>query len=99
LYVDSVNGSDLTGSGWINRPFLSLRRALQDAAENDTVILRGGVHAGGVSLYQRGVTIMSYPGEWAVISAPLIPSIGIVLQIRNNAAGAKIKNLEIKGEC
>lgn len=96
-YVDWNNGNDDMGAGMIDRPYRSAAKAMEMVAPGDTVVLRGGVHPGGFSIYRPRITLTSYPGEKAVISSPLSPTVGIVVQVRDTGAGAVLRNLEIKG--
>jgi len=70
IYV-STSGNDNSGNGTINNPFETLQAALDISSDNDTIILRGGQYESEeIRIEHNNITIMSYPGEWATISAP-----------------------------
>ena len=98
LHVDAGPvGSDIDGTGWIDRPLATLVFALQHAGPGDTVLLRAGNHVGGVSISRPRVTLAGFPGERAVVSAPLVPDSPIVIQVRPDARFTTLLNLEIRG--
>ena len=98
LYVDSgPAGSDQGGTGWVDRPLASLVFALQQAGPGDGIILRAGTYAGSVSIARPHITVQGFPGERAVIAAPLVPDAPVVVSVRPEAAFTTLVNLEIRG--
>ncbi len=67
IYV-SVTG-DNTADGSENHPFRTVFHAVEEAQSGDTIVIRGGtyVETNEIRFRLPDVTIMSYPGEWAVI--------------------------------
>jgi hypothetical protein len=65
----SLSGNDETADGSADRPYRTLHRAVQDVVSNDTVLVHGGVYQepNEIRLRVPGVTLRSYPGEWAII--------------------------------
>jgi parallel beta-helix repeat protein len=91
-------GDDITGSGAKNAPFATIAKALTEAESGDIILLRDGVHRGGVSVVKPRITIQSYPDEWATIAAPITdPNIGINVYLRLESSGSVLKNLELFG--
>lgn len=68
LYV-SLSGNDTTGDGTLAHPYRTLSHAVQAVSADETIVVRGGTYleAGEVRIRVPGVTIRSFPGEWAVI--------------------------------
>ncbi|MFN4260141.1 MAG: Calx-beta domain-containing protein [Gemmataceae bacterium] len=97
LYV-ATTGNDGIGDGSLTKPYATLAKALSTAQDGDTIYLRGGTYAGGVSVNVPNLTLASYPGEWAIISAPVWDSsIPHTLRFDINASGGKLQRLEIVG--
>ena len=69
LYV-SPSGND-SNPGTLAAPLATPGRALAVAAAGDTVLLRSGTYSitRSLTITKRGVTLRSYPGEWARIVA------------------------------
>ena len=68
LFVSPTGKDDARGAK--DTPFATLTRALQAAAEKDTITLRAGAYAGGQTVSKPGITIQSHAGEWATLKAP-----------------------------
>jgi hypothetical protein len=69
IYV-ATNGSDETGNGTFESPYASVQFALNQANDNDTIILRGGTYQSNeIRIDRNNITIKSFDGEWAVIQA------------------------------
>jgi len=95
--IVSTTGSD-NAAGTINAPVLTLARALAMAQAGDTISLRGGEYAGGLTVKVPGVTIQSIPGEHAVISAPNNDdNIPFTLRFGVNSDGSTLRDIEVKG--
>lgn len=64
----ATTGND-SNAGTVNSPLASPARALELAAPNDTILLRGGTYtiSRSLQIQQSGLTMASYPGEWARI--------------------------------
>ena len=62
----ATTGND-ANAGTVNSPLATPARALELAAPNDTILLRGGTYTitRSLQIQQAGLTIASYPGEWA----------------------------------
>lgn len=97
VFVDAVNGSDLTGSGSIAEPFQTLKKGLREVVANDTLVLRGGIYAGGVNVDRSGITVSGMEGERVVIVSPMDISQNIVVGIRESGTAVTLRNLEIQG--
>ncbi len=96
-WLVAPGGNDGAG-GTLQAPFASLAHALSVAGPGDTITLRGGTYAGGVTVRQPDITIRSYPGETAVISAPIDDSdLDNVIRFYINAAGGRLQGLDIVG--
>jgi hypothetical protein len=97
LFV-SNSGNDGSGTGAINAPYATLVYALDMAERGDTITLRGGNYAGEVIVRDSNLTIRSYPGEWAKISAPVDNTdIGTCITFDFDASGCRLQRLDISG--
>jgi parallel beta-helix repeat protein len=68
----SVTGSDVSGTGLIDNPYLTLQYALNQCNDGDEVIMRGGNYTSAeIRINNNNITIKSYDGEWAIITAPI----------------------------
>ncbi|MFK7923258.1 MAG: right-handed parallel beta-helix repeat-containing protein [Bacteroidia bacterium] len=93
-YVDPGGGNSQNGS--LALPWQTLAYAATQVSVGDTIVLRAGNYTGDVTIATDDITVMSYPGEWAVVSAPINDSNqGWALWF--NAAGGKVYNLELVG--
>jgi hypothetical protein len=68
FFVAPTGKDDARGSK--DAPFATLAKALQAAAEKDTITLRAGTYAGGQTVNKQGITIQSYAGETAILKGP-----------------------------
>lgn len=75
-----LNPSDTTGLGTPNKPYLTLSRALADAASGDTVLLGAGTYGAGESWPQSSTSSLALP-------PPNIPA-GITLEGQSSDRGA-----------
>jgi hypothetical protein len=67
----ATNGND-ANTGALAAPFRTLPRALEAASPGDAIELRGGQYTSQeIRITQSNLTIRSFPGEWAVITAPV----------------------------
>ena len=96
----SPTGDDW-GTGAIDSPFLTIRRALDAAAPGDSITLRNGVYEGGFTIDVSNLTLRSAPGEWGVIEAPLsLQTDGrenSVIRYKYDVQGGTLQNVEIVG--
>lgn len=96
----STTGSDIN-SGTMSSPYLTPTYAATQCADGDTIIIRGGTY--NLSTYIRlaapNLTIKSYPGEWAILVAPVNDiDIDYCIYIQNpGEENFLIENLEIIG--
>src|SRR5689334_17760742 len=93
--IVSTRGSD-SGSGSLRKPLRTLEAALAKAKPGDTISLRAGEYAGGVTVNKSDLTIQSYKGEKAVISAP-VNSDEACLRFGADTSGSVLRNVEVKG--
>jgi hypothetical protein len=83
--VAAPDGSD-AAAGTEAAPFRSIQRLTRALGPGDTGCLRAGEYGGrDVFLNEPGVTLTSYPGEEATLSA--------FLEVEQSAAGASVRNL------
>lgn len=93
-YTVSPSGSD--SNNGVSAPFQTLSKAVGVARDGDTVLLRAGTYAGGVSL-RGAVTLESYPGEVATISTPADGSVATTVAVSTSAIGVRLRRLKIVG--
>lgn len=66
----ATNGND-NNSGTLTAPFKTLSAAIDAAEPGDVINLRNGNYPSNeIRITKSNLTIRSYPGEWAVITAP-----------------------------
>jgi hypothetical protein len=74
IYVSTTGYDYQNQAGTIAQPLGSLERALELASAGDTIHLRGGTYfvTRQMSVDKSDLTIASYPGEYATITAPYV---------------------------
>src|SRR6266851_962032 len=92
FYV-ATTGSD-NNAGTQAAPFQTLSHALVAVNAGDTIDLRGGTYAGGVTVNDSNITIQSFPGEHAIVSSPLNGS-AIVIDVQGD--GFTLNSVEVMG--
>lgn len=65
----SLAGNDATADGSLARPYRTLSRVAELVQANESIVVRGGTYLepNPVEIRVPGVTIRSFPGEWAVV--------------------------------
>lgn len=97
LYV-STTGNDSTGNGSESAPYKTVYTALQNVSAGDTIVVRNGTYIEPEELRVReaNVTIMSYPGEWAVLDRTSDQeNAGVYFYVGSD--GGKLQCIEVKG--
>ncbi|MBL7828125.1 MAG: DUF1565 domain-containing protein, partial [Saprospiraceae bacterium] len=95
----SPNGND-NNPGTQNAPFKTIPAAIDAAAPGDIINLRNGNYASEeIRIPKSNLTIRSYPGEWAVITAPTgIEDIASCIWYNEpDVTGGLLERLEIIG--
>lgn len=65
------NGND-NNAGSLSQPFKTIPRAIDAASPGDAIELRSGAYTSAeIRITKSQLTLRSYPGEWAIISAPV----------------------------
>jgi hypothetical protein len=97
LYV-SPSGSD-GNPGTLAAPLATPGRALAVAAAGDTVLLRAGTYSitRSLAITQRGLTLRSYPGEWARIVAGTGDLTNLASVVVVYASRVVVEDLELQG--
>jgi hypothetical protein len=93
FYV-ATTGND-NNAGTLAAPWQTLSHALSAANSGDTIDLRGGTYAGGVTVTDSNITIQSYPGEHAVVSSPTSGGAAIVIDVQGD--GFTLNSVEVIG--
>ena len=71
IYV-ATTGSDSTGTGAIDKPYKTVVKAVAAANPGNKVVLRSGTYnEQEIRVREPDITIMSRPGEWAIIKKAL----------------------------
>lgn len=81
-------------------PLKTLQKAVDAAKPGDVIELRGGTHdCREVKIRRSNLTIRSFPGEWAVLKAPVdVEDVTSALWYREpRVKGGVLENLEIVG--
>lgn len=95
----ATNGND-ANTGALAAPFRTLPRALEAASPGDAIELRGGQYTSQeIRITQSNLTIRSYPGEWAVITAPVHDEdiASCIWYSEPDVTGGTLERLEIVG--
>ncbi len=94
----STSGNDSNADGSTTHPYRTVRAAVTDVPAGTTIVLRGGTYVEPQEIRIRvpNVTIMSYPGEWAVIDRSSdMEDIGVYFYVGSD--GGALKCAEVKG--
>lgn len=97
LYV-ATNGNDNSGDGSIGAPYKSVYVALENVSAGDSIVLRAGKYSepNELRIREANVTIMSYPGEWAVIDRSSdTEDAGVYFYVGSD--GGKLQCVEVMG--
>lgn len=95
--IVSLTGT-ANGPGSVESPVRTLQQALDLAKAGDTIMLRSGEYAGGVTVREANITIKNFPGEKAIVSTGSGPDDPEwVIRFGEDAHGGAIDGLEIKG--
>ena len=100
IYYCSPSGNDNTGNGSLSKPYRNVERALQDMTAGDELQLRdGNYESDEIRIELNNITIKSYPGEWAVITAPtdIEDASSCIWYNEPDVQGGLLENLEIVG--
>ena len=92
------NSGSNSAPGTINAPLLTLKAAVAEAKAGDTISLRGGSYKGGVTINRPNITVKSYAGEKAYITADWRDtSVQTNITFGMDASGGKLLRLDIAG--
>jgi len=94
----STAGNDSTANGSITNPYRTVLAAVNAAEDGDTIVLRDGtyVEPSEIRIHVPNVTIMSYPGEWAIIDRSSDQdNAGVYFYVESD--GGSLKCVEVKG--
>jgi hypothetical protein len=94
----SPGGND-ANPGTLAAPLATPGRALALAAAGDTILLRNGTYsiARSLSITQAGLTLRSYPGEWARIVAGTTDPTNLTSVVVVYASRVSVESLELQG--
>ena len=95
----SPSGND-GNSGSVSTPFKTIPAAIEAANPGDEILLRGGNYTSNeIRIGKSNLTIRSYPGEWAVITAgTTVEDIASCIWYNEpDVEGGLLENLEIVG--
>ena len=95
----STSGND-NGAGSFANPFQTIPKAIAIAQNGDVIELRGGnYNSEEIRITKNNLTIKSYTGEWAIITAPLNNEdiASCIWYSEPDVEGGSLENLEIIG--
>ncbi len=95
----SPSGND-NNAGTLSAPFKNIPAAIEAANPGDEILLRGGNYTSNeIRIGKSNLTIRSYPGEWAVITAvtSLEDIASCIWYNEPDVEGGLLENLEIVG--
>ncbi len=97
IYV-ATSGNDTTGDGSSSAPYRTVNNAIQNVSAGDTIVVRAGtyVEPDELRIREANVTLMSYPGEWAVLDRTSdSDNAGVYFYVGSN--GGKLQCIEVMG--
>lgn len=75
----STNGSDESGDGTIENPFLTIQKGIDEANEMDTVYVSNGIYEGGLVISSKSISLIGESREETKINQPISsPQISII---------------------
>ena len=95
----ATTGND-NNSGTFSSPFKSIPKAIEEANPGDEILLRGGNYASNeIRIGKNNLSLRSYPGEWAIITASTsVEDIASCIWYNEpDVVGGLLENLEIIG--
>ncbi|MFC6184814.1 DUF1565 domain-containing protein, partial [Pseudoxanthomonas japonensis] len=101
-YFVSTSGNDSSGSGTLQNPYRTVKRAISAGRAGDTITLRAPANNRtynecDVRLRQK-MTLQTYAGEGkARIHCAITTADTVTIQIDPAASGSRLSNLEISG--
>lgn len=99
-YYVATNGNNSSGNGSLGQPFATLPRAIEQANPGDIIELRGGNYVSQeIRVNKNNLTIRSYPGEMATLTAVTnIEDVSSCIWYNEpETTGGTLENLEIIG--
>ncbi|MCI0738123.1 MAG: hypothetical protein L0Y72_03700, partial [Gemmataceae bacterium] len=94
-YFLSPTGSD-AALGNEQSPWQTLQHASSRIVAGDTLVLRQGTYAGNITIDVPDITIRSYEGEWATITASIVdPAAEWVVRFNIDAHRGKLQRVEL----
>ncbi len=97
LYVSTTGNDGNPGS--ISAPLATLKKAHELAAPGDTIYMRGGTytHTRFIWIDKAGISISSYPGENAIITASTADETNLPYVLFLVADNQSLMNIEVRG--
>lgn len=95
----ATTGND-AAEGTLTTPFKTIPKAIESANVGDIIELRGGTYSSNeIRVTKSNLTIRSYSGEWAIISAVMnVENIASCIWYNEpDVTGGTLENLEITG--
>lgn len=97
----STTGSDATGDGSIENPFLTPVKAVSFAdPDGETITFREGSYpvTDEIRIYKPNMVFRSHPNEWAKLVAPINDNgVQQILWFKEPSIGGKVQRLELVG--
>jgi len=89
----STSGSDESGDGSANNPYLTIQKGIDEASSMDTVLVMNGIWQGGVTIDNKQITLMGESMDDTKLNIAItVPNISI----SNNSDTVRVENLKIK---
>ena len=63
VFVDEVNGNDVAGDGYKNRPFKSLKKAIDEIDDGGIITIKAGNYTSENMLYLKYMTLLNWSDE------------------------------------
>jgi hypothetical protein len=93
------NGND-NNPGTLTQPFKTIPAAIEAASPGDVIDLRNGNYASEeIRITKSNLTLRSYPGEWAILTAPVHDEniASCIWYSEPEVSGGTLERLEIEG--
>ena len=88
------NGSDESGDGTFENPFLTIQKGVDMALSMDTVFVSNGIYEGGIIIYNKGISLIGESRDETKINQPISTSQISIFDTQDDTV--RVENFRIK---
>ena len=88
------NGSDESGDGTFENPFLTIQKGVDVALSMDTVFVSNGIYEGGIIIYNKGISLIGESRDETKINQPISTSQISIFDTQDDTV--RVENFRIK---